>query len=127
MDHESSVLIRVIEARQKALNAKSMNEKIVAENELGASMDVLNIQVEAYPDLKANTNFIQLQNEIYDIENKIAAVRRFFNSATKELNNEIEQIPSNLVAKLKKMTIQPMFDLGSENRLMMDKAPEIKF
>jgi LemA protein len=127
MDHESSVLIRVIEARQKALNAKSMNEKIVAENELGASMDVLNIQVEAYPDLKANTNFIQLQNEIYDIENKIAAVRRFFNSATKELNNEIEQIPSNLVARLKKMTIQPMFDLGSENRHLMDKAPEIKF
>jgi LemA protein len=127
MDHESSVLTSVTEARQKAINAKSINEKIVAENELSASMDVLNIQVEAYPDLKANTSFIQLQSEIADIENKIAAVRRFFNSATKELNNEIEQIPSNLVAKLKKMTIQPMFDLGSENRLMMDKAPEIKF
>lgn len=127
MDHESSVLTRVTEARQKALNAKSINEKIVAENELSASLEVLNIQVEAYPDLKANTSFIQLQSEIADIENKIAAVRRFFNSATKELNNEIEQIPSNLVAKLKKMTIQPMFDLGSENRLMMDKAPEIKF
>ena len=127
MDHESSVLTRVTEARQKAINAKSINEKIVAENELSASMEVLNIQVEAYPDLKANTSFIQLQSEIADIENKIAAVRRFFNSATKELNNEIEQIPSNLVAKLKKMTIQPMFDLGSENRLMMDKAPEIKF
>ncbi len=127
MDHESSVLTRVTEARQKALNAKSINEKIAAENELSASMEVLNIQVEAYPDLKANTSFIQLQSEIADIENKIAAVRRFFNSATKELNNEIEQIPSNLVAKLKKMNIQPMFDLGSENRLMMDKAPEIKF
>ncbi len=127
MDHENNVLIRVTEARQKAVNAKSINEKVVAENELGAAMGALNIQVEAYPDLKANTNFMHLQTEIADIENKLAAVRRFFNSATKELNNAIEQIPSNIVAGIKNMTIQPMFDLGSENRAAMDKAPEIKF
>ena len=60
MDHENNVLIRVTEARQKAVNAKSINEKVVAENELGAAMGALNIQVEAYPDLKANTNFIVL-------------------------------------------------------------------
>lgn len=127
MEHESGVLTRVTEARQKAVNAKSINEKVVAENELGAAMGALNIQVEAYPDLKANTNFIHLQTEIGDIENKLAAVRRFFNSATKELNNAIEQIPSNIVAGMKKMTVQPMFELGTENRAMMDKAPEIKF
>lgn len=127
MDHENSVLTRVTEARQKAVNAKSINEKVIAENELGAAMGALNIQVEAYPELKANTNFMHLQTEIADIENKLAAVRRFFNSATKELNNAIEQIPSNIVAGFKKMTIQPMFDLGTEHRTAMDKAPEIKF
>lgn len=127
MDHESTVLTRVTEARQKAVSAKSINEKVVAENELSAAMGSLNIQVEAYPDLKANTNFMHLQTEIGDIENKLAAVRRFFNSATKELNNAIEQIPSNIVAGIKKMTMQPMFDLGIENRVQMEKAPEIKF
>lgn len=127
MDHENSVLTRVTEARQKAVNAKSINEKVIAENELGAAMGALNIQVEAYPELKANTNFMHLQTEIADIENKLAAVRRFFNSATKELNNAIEQIPSNIVAGFRKMTIQPMFDLGTEHRAAMNKAPEIKF
>lgn len=127
MEHEKEVLTRVTEARQKAMNAKSINEKVVAENELGAAMGAFNIQVEAYPDLKANTNFMHLQTEISDIENKLAAVRRFFNSATRELNNAIEQIPTNIVAGIKKMTIQPMFDLGTENRATMDKAPEIKF
>lgn len=126
MDHESGVLTRVTEARQKAVSAKSINEKVIAENELGAAMGALNIQIEAYPVLKANTNVMHLQTEIADIENKLAAVRRFFNSATKELNNAIEQIPSNIVAGFKNMTIQPMFDLGSENRAMMDKAPEVK-
>lgn len=127
MEHEKEVLTRVTEARQKAMNAKSINEKVVAENELGAAMGAFNIQVEAYPDLKANTSFMHLQTEISDIENKLAAVRRFFNSATRELNNAIEQIPTNIVAGFKKMTIQPMFDLGTENRATMDKAPEIKF
>jgi len=127
MNHESNVFIRVTEARNKAISAKSINEKIDAENELSSAMGSLNIQVEAYPDLKANTNFIHLQTEIGDIENKLASVRRFFNSATKELNNAIEKIPSNIVAGIKKMTIQPMFDLGIENRDQMEKAPEITF
>src|SRR5690606_22766594 len=98
MEHEAGVLTRVTEARSRALKASSVNDKISAEAELGAAMSAFNIQVEAYPDLKANTNFMQLQNEISDIENKLAAVRRFFNSATKELNNAIESIPSNIVA-----------------------------
>ena len=127
MDHESGVLTRVTEARSRALGASSVNDKISAEAELGAAMSAFNIQVEAYPDLKANTNFMQLQTEISDIENKLAAVRRFFNSATKELNNVIESIPSNIVANIKKMTPQPMFDLGTTQRQEMDKAPEVKF
>lgn len=127
MDHESEVLTRVTAARSGAMNAKTINEKVVAENELGAAMGAFNIQVEAYPDLKASQNFMHLQTEISDIENKLAAVRRFFNSATKELNTAIESIPTNIVANIKKMTSQPMFDLGAEQRVVMDKAPEVKF
>lgn len=127
MDHEKEVLTRITEARSKAMNAGSINDKVAAENELGAAMGAFNIQVEAYPDLKSSTNFLQLQNEISDIENKLAAVRRFFNSATKELNTAIESIPTNIVANIKKMTPQPMFDLGVEQREKMDVAPEVKF
>lgn len=127
MEHEEKVLTRVTEARNKAMTASSINDKVVANNELGAALGAFNIQVEAYPDLKANSNFMHLQQEIADIENKLAAVRRFFNSATRELNNAIEQIPSNFVASMKGMTVQPMFDLGVEHRESMDKAPEIKF
>lgn len=127
MDHEKEVLTRITEARTRAMGAKTINDKVGAENELSAAMSGFNIQVEAYPDLKASTNFLQLQGEISDVENKLAAVRRFFNSATRELNTAIESIPTNFVANMKKMTTQPMFDLGDVQRAEMDKAPEIKF
>ena len=127
MDHEREVLTRVTEARTNAMSASSVNAKIGAEAELGAALGAFNIQVEAYPDLKASTNFMQFQTEIADIENKLAAVRRYFNSATKELNTAVESIPSNIVAGIKKYTVQPMFDLGTDQRVEMDKAPEIKF
>ncbi|MCO4814239.1 MAG: LemA family protein [Flavobacteriales bacterium] len=127
MDHEKEVLLRITEARSNAMGAKTINDKVSAENELSAAMSGFNIQVEAYPDLKASTNFLQLQGEISDVENKLAAVRRYFNSATKELNTAIESIPSNFVANIKGMTPQPMFDLGETLREDLDKAPEIKF
>ena len=127
MDHESGVLTRITEARSRAMSASGVNDKIAAEKELGAAMGAFNIQVEAYPDLKASSNFLQLQNEISDIENKLAAVRRFFNSATKEYNTAVESIPTNIVASIKKYTVQPMFDLGEAGRAQMDVAPEVKF
>lgn len=127
MDHEKEVLTRVTEARSRAMGANTVNDKIAAEAQLGAAMTAFQLQVEAYPDLKANSNFMHLQHEISDIENKLAAVRRYFNSATKELNTAIESIPTNIVANIKKYTPQPMFDLGETNREVMDKAPEVKF
>jgi len=127
MDHEKNVLTAITNARSRAMQATDVNSKIVAEKELERAMSAFNVQVEAYPDLKANTNFLHLQNEIADIENKLAAVRRYFNSATRELNNAIESIPSNIVAGVRKMTIQPFFELGTDQRQQMDKAPEIKF
>lgn len=127
MKHEEGVLTRITEARTGAINAKDINDKIAAEQELTAALRGLNIQVEAYPDLKASENFLQLQTEIADIENKLASVRRYFNSATRELNTAIESIPTNFVANIKGMTPQPFFDLGKEERKNMEKAPDIKF
>lgn len=127
MDHEKEVLTRITEARANAMRATDVNGKIAAEKELGAAMSAFQIQVEAYPELKANTNFMQLQHEISDIENKLAAVRRFFNSATKEYNTAVESIPTNIVAGMKGYTTQPMFDLGVVEREKLDVAPEVKF
>lgn len=127
MSHESEVLTRVTEARSRCMQAGSISDKISAEQNLGAALNGLNIQIEAYPDLKANTNFMHLQSEISDIENKLAAVRRYFNSATKEYNNGIEQFPSSIIAGFKNYKTEPMFDLGVDNRQTLDKAPEVKF
>lgn len=127
MEHEANTLEKLTQARTAAMQAGDINTKIQAEQQLSSALAGLRVAVEAYPDLKANTNFLQLQNEISDIENKLAAVRRFFNSATKELNTAIESIPSNIVAGMKSMTRQPFFELGTEQRAQLDVAPEIKF
>jgi len=127
MEHERGTLEAVTQARQKAISATGINEKIAAEQELGSALQGLSIQVEAYPDLKASTNFMQLQNEISDIENKLAAVRRYFNAATKELNIAIQKFPNNIFAGMFGFTTQPMFDLGAAQRVELDKAPEVKF
>jgi LemA protein len=127
MNHESEVLTRVTEARSKSMQAGTIPEKIAAEGMMASAMAGFRMQIEAYPDLKANTNFMHLQTEIGDIENKLASVRRFFNSATKEYNNGIEQFPSSVVAGFKKYVKEPMFDLGYEQREKMEVAPEIKF
>ena len=124
--HEKETLDRIVSARAGAINAKSIDEKIVAENALTSALAGLKVTVEAYPDLKANTNFLQLQEEISDIENKLAAVRRFFNSATKELNTAIEMFPNNIIAGMFGFKKEMMFDLGSE-RQTLEKAPEISF
>ncbi len=126
MQHERGVLTEVTEARANAMKASTINEKIVAETRLSGALDGLKVAVEAYPDLKASQNFLDLQNEISDIENKIAAARRFFNSATKELNVATELFPSNIVATLFNFKREPMFELGEE-RAAVEVPPQIKF
>lgn len=127
MKHEEGVLTEITAARAGAIQAGSIDEKIAAENRLSTALQGLQISVEAYPDLKANQNFMNLQEEISDIENKLAASRRFFNSATKELNNAVEVFPANLVAGMFGFKRETMFDLGTAKREDLDKAPEIKF
>ena len=125
--HEKELLTRVTEARAAAMNATGINDKIQAENQLSSALAGLKVAVEAYPDLKANQNFLQLQSEISDIENKLAAVRRYFNTATRELNNKVQTFPANILAGMFGFQKEPMFEVPKEERASMDKAPEISF
>lgn len=127
VEHERGTLEAVTNARTRAMSATSINEKIEAEQQLTSAIRGLNVQVEAYPDLKASQNFLQLQNEISDIENKLAAVRRFFNAATKELNIAVQKFPNTIFAGMFGFKTEPMFDLGETQRADLDKAPEVKF
>lgn len=126
MGHERGVLTEITEARSNAIKATTINDKIVAENRLSTALDGLKVSVEAYPDLKASQNFMDLQNEIADIENKIAAARRFFNSATKELNVATELFHSNLIATLFNFKREPLFELGDQ-RAAAGEPPKIQF
>lgn len=127
MVHEREVLTEITEARAAAIKAGTIDEKIKAETRLSQALEGLRVSVEAYPDLKASQNFMQLQEEISDVENKLAAARRFFNSATKELNNAVEVFPANLVAGMFRFKRETMFDLGTTGRDELDKRPDIKF
>ena len=109
------------------MSATSIDDKVKADNQLTSALQGLKVQVEAYPDLKANQNFMQLQEEIADIENKLAATRRFFNATTKELNTAIESFPGNIIAGRFGFTRQTMFDLGTDKRAQMDEPPKINF
>jgi len=126
MKHESTVLVELTKARTQAMNASTVNEKIAADTQLTSALQGLKVAVEAYPDLKASQNFIQLQEEISDIENKLAAARRFFNSATKELNNAVETFPSNLISGIFGFKRETMFDLG-EQRAKAEETPKLNF
>lgn len=125
-DFEQETLQRVVEARAWAMWAKSIDDKIKWEHALAWAMSWFFALAESYPNLKASENFKQLQTEISDIENKLAAVRRFFNSATKEFNTSILQFPSNLVAWMFNFKEELFFDVW-EKRDELDKAPKISF
>ena len=125
--HEKELLENITKARTAAISATDINQKIAADNQLSAALSGLRVSVEAYPDLKANQNFQQLMTELSDIENKLAASRRFFNSSTRELNNAVQTFPSNLLAGMFGFKKEPMFEVSSTERATMDKAPEVKF
>ena len=125
--HERELLESVTRARTQAMQAVTINAKIQAENLLSQALSGLKVAVEAYPDLKANQNFLNLQQEVSDLENKLAATRRFFNSATRELNNAVQTFPSVLVAGMFGFRREPMFEVPAADRATYEKAPEIKF
>jgi LemA protein len=122
--HERGTLDAVTQARAAAAGATSVNDKVQAENMLTATLGRLFAVAEAYPDLKANTNFQQLQSELSDIENKLAAARRFFNNAVSEFNAVRRQFPTVLFAGMVGFGAdKPFFDLGEADRATMSAAP----
>ncbi len=125
--HEKTLLEEITRARTAAMSATTVETKVQAENMLTSALQGLRVAVEAYPDLKANQNFFQLQEEISDIENKLAASRRFFNSATNELNTSIESFPANLISSSFGFTRQTMFTIGEDQRANLEQAPKINF
>lgn len=124
--HEKETLDKVTAARAAAMNANTVDEKVAADKALSGALAGLRVSLEAYPELKANENFLQLQNELADIENKLSAARRFFNSTTREFNNACEVFPSNIVAGMFNFRRAPMYE-ASEGRETLNKAPEVKF
>ncbi|HEY4493048.1 MAG TPA: LemA family protein [Candidatus Paceibacterota bacterium] len=113
--HESSAFEKVTEARAKALSAGTPHEKAAAENMLTGALKSVFAISEAYPDLKANVNFLELQRELSDTENKIQASRRFYNTNVRDLNIKIESFPSNLVASIFRFEKKEFFDLPDDH------------
>ena len=122
--HERGTLDAVTQARAAAAGATSVNDKVQAENMLTATLGRLFAVAEAYPDLKANTNYLELQRELSDIENKLAAARRFFNNAVSEFNAVRRQFPTVLFAGMVGFGAdKPFFDVGEGDRAAMNAAP----
>ncbi|HEY6860034.1 MAG TPA: LemA family protein [Pseudolabrys sp.] len=124
--HERGTLDAVVQARNAAIAAPGVEQKVAAENVLSGALRQLFALSENYPNLKANANFQQLQTDLSDIENKLAASRRFFNNAVQEYNTGIQQFPASLFAGAFGFTQRTFFDLG-ETRAQLEQAPSVKF
>ena len=125
--HEKETLDAVVQARNSAVSAGSVGEKAAAEGMLTGALGKLFALSEAYPDLKANENFLDLQDELSTIEDKLAAARRFYNSAVGDYNTSREQFPAVLVANSFGFDEREFFDVGEEGRETLSVVPEVKF
>jgi len=116
MIHERTTLEKVTEARSKAMQAGTVGEHNKTENMLTGALKSLFAVAEQYPDLKANQNFLELQRELSDTENKIQAARRFYNTNVRDFNIKIDSFPPNLIAQLFSFKKRDFFELdeGSE-------------
>ncbi len=125
--HERGTFEAVTQARNAAVAAQGPAAQAQAENMLTGALRQLFAVAEAYPDLKANQNFLQLQGELADLENKIAAARRFFNNAVQEYNTGIQQFPAVLIARNMGFQEREFFDLDEGERAAVNAPPQVKF
>ena len=121
--HEKETLERVITARNVAMSANGAKEKGEAENVLSGALKNLFALSENYPDLKASTNFLELQKELTDTENKIQAARRFYNGNVKDFNTKIEMFPANIIANMFNFKANDFFSIADEEK----ENPQVKF
>ena len=124
--HERGTLDEVVRARNAAVAAPTPDQKVAAENMLTGALRQMFALAEAYPNLKANENFQQLQAELTDIENKLAASRRFYNNSVQEYNTGIQQFPAAVFAGAMGFHAKTFFDVGDQ-RAALDQAPAVKF
>jgi LemA protein len=122
--HEKGVFEKVTEARTRAMGAQSVHEKAQAENMLSQTLKSLFAVSENYPDLKASTNFLELQRELRDAEDKIQAARRFYNTVVMALNTGIESFPGNIVARIFAFKLQEFFEIEEAGQR---ETPKVKF
>ena len=125
--HEAGVFQQVTEARANVMNAKGVKETAAAENQFEGALKSLFAVAESYPDLKANENFVELQRELVDTEDKIQASRRFYNSGVTNLNTKIQTFPSNLVASMFKFAQRDFFEVDEAEQAAANKPVEVKF
>jgi LemA protein len=125
--HERETLESVVKARQQAVDASSVKDLAAAENVLSGALRQLFALSESYPDLKANENFLSLQNELADLENKIAAARRFFNNAVSEYNTAREQFPAVVLANSFGFNEADFFEVAANERAAVNAGPSVKF
>lgn len=123
--HESGVFEKVTQARANALNAQGVKETAAAENQFEDALKSLFAVAESYPDLKANQNFLQLQQELVDTEDKIQAARRFYNSGVRDLNTKIQVFPNNIFAGMLGFKQREFFEV--EDMASAEKPVEVKF
>jgi LemA protein len=121
--HEKEVLLKVTEARSKVAGAGAISEKIAANNQLSSALARLMVVVERYPDLKANTNFIRLQDELAGTENRISVERRRFNEAVKVYNTKIRSFPTNFIGGMFGFEKAAFFEVPKEKQ----EVPKVKF
>jgi len=121
--HEKEVFVKVTEARSKVGGSANISDKIKANNQLSAALSRLLLVVERYPDLKANTNFIRLQDELAGTENRIAVERRRYNETVKIFNIKIRRFPTNMIAGMFGFEKATFFEVSEERQ----EAPKVKF
>lgn len=122
--HEKEVFEKVTQARSAVLSAKNIKEEIEADNILTSALKTLFAVAENYPDLKANQNFLELQRELRDAEDKIMSARRFYNAVVLEYNAFLQQFPVNIIANIFKFTPEEYFEIESETE---KETPQVKF
>lgn len=125
--HESGVFEKVTEARAGLMNAKGVKETAAAENQFEGALKSLFAVAEAYPDLKANQNFLALQEELVDTEDKIQASRRFYNGGVRDLNTKIQTFPNNIVAGMFGFQSREFFELDEATQKEAEKPVDVKF
>ncbi len=125
--HESGVFTAVTEARANVVNATGVKETAAAENQLEGALKSLFAVAESYPDLKANENFVELQRELVDTEDKIQGARRFYNSGVTNLNTKIQTFPANVVAGMFGFKNRDFFEVEASEQEAANKPVDVKF